>query len=398
MKARHSTPSPENHPELEQLRQQVQDLNRQLLQAERLRSLGTLSGGVAHHFNNLLSVILGYTSFVLNRDECTAESAEALRHIAEAAQRGRRLTEEILAFSGDDLDEEQTLCEVHDILGSVFSLLQSQTPSNIRMDLNLEAPRDAVYAHSSAIHQVVFNLLTQALDSMPEGGTMTVATDQTDIPGDEERRPYLRIAVTDSAGSLPADLSDRQPGDEDQAMGIKLSSVYGMVSRLDGTVMVSSQPGEHTRVEVLLPLLRPADETVDIPPKPRRLSASTIWVVDDDPLFRQMCRQVLSDEGHQVEECDDGAQLMTRWQAEDTHPDLLVIDFSMPEYNGLELAQWLREQGAQAPLILVSGFAANQPDIRKALALRKTFFLQKPFSIPELSDAVTVALGETLIG
>ena len=182
-------------------------------------------------------------------------------------------------------------------------------------------------------------------------------------------------------------------------MGLKLSSVYGMVGRIDGTVTVNSDPGKHTRVEVLLPLIRPADETVDMtPPVQRKLAPSHIWVVDDAPIFRQMCRQVLSDKGHSVQELDSGSHLMKQWADSEDKPDLLVIDFSMPEYNGLELAEWLRDQGAQAPLILVSGFASNQPDIRKALNLRKTYFLQKPFSVPELADVVTVALGETLIG
>ena len=180
-------------------------------------------------------------------------------------------------------------------------------------------------------------------------------------------------------------------------MALKLSSVYGMVSRLDGTVMISSEPGEETRVEVLLPLAQ-TEAVEEKQHKPKRLAPSRIWVVDDDDIFREMCRQVLEDDGHEVVELTSGVELQMHCNTADAFPDLLIIDFSMPEYNGLELCQWLKRKGSTTPIILVSGFADNQPDNKKALKMRKVYFLQKPFSVPELGDIVTVALGETLIG
>ena len=125
-------------PSIEELEKIRDELTEQLIQSERIRSLGTLSGGVAHHFNNLLSVILGYSSFVLNREQLSQEATEALQQISEAAQRGRRLTEELLAFAGSDVEEE-TLCHVHETIQSVLSLLQSQVHSRVRMDTRLLA-------------------------------------------------------------------------------------------------------------------------------------------------------------------------------------------------------------------------------------------------------------------
>ena len=156
------------------------ELTQQLVQSERTHSVGTLSGGVAHHFNNLLSVILGYSSFVLNREHVSNEAADALHKIAEAAQRGRRLTEEILAFLGSEAEEEAP-CDVHETVNNVLSLLEPKTGSNVRVQTHLDANASTVLAPPSSIRQIVFNLLTNAIDSMPSGGALTVSTANTCI-------------------------------------------------------------------------------------------------------------------------------------------------------------------------------------------------------------------------
>ncbi len=364
----------------------------QLLESERVRSLGTLSGGIAHHFNNLLSVILGYSSFLLNRMELSGEADKALRQISEAAQKGRRLTEEILAFAGSDVEQE-TPCSVHEIMQSVLSLLETQTAGRVRISKALEADKDTVRAPRSVLHQTLFNLLTNAMDSMPEGGDLAVRTDNTPLTIGGEDVPHVRIEVVDSGGT-----GDGTSQRDRRARRSKLSRLYGMVDQLDGTATVTSDAGLSNRAEVLLPL----DRTVHDVPQPRkvkkRLAPSLIWIVDDDPIFCEMCDRVLSDDGHEVRVISSGSDLRKAWSEAKTPPSLFIIDFSMPEYNGLELCTWLREKGSKAPVILVSGFSHTQPDIHKALKMRKTYFLQKPFPVPELADIVTVALGETLLG
>jgi len=383
---------------------QAADVMRQLVQSERTHSLGTLSGGVAHHFNNLLSVILGYSSFVLNREKLSKEADDALRQITEAAQRGRRLTEEVLAFLGSDA-EENVPCKLHETLESVLSLLESKTAASVRVEKKLGAKHDTVIAEPSSIRQIVFNLLTNAIDSMPEGGTLIISTANKTMTADEGKQEYFQLEVIDSSGVLPEgfDMESAAEGNADfsssaNRVGLKLSSIYGMVGRLDGTVLVSSEPGAATRVQILLPTVKPGAEEQEEKKVRRRLAPSMIWVVDDDAIFREMCRQVLVDEGHTVEEASGGKEFMDRWRRGGQLPDLIIMDFSMPEYNGLQLTEWVRGEGAKVPVVLVSGFAANQPDIKKALRIRKTFFLQKPFSFREMADTVTVALGETLIG
>ncbi len=379
------------------------ELTQQLVQSERTRSVGTLSGGIAHHFNNLLSVVLGYSSFIQNRENLSREATDALHKIIEAAQRGRRLTEEILAFLGSEVEEE-TPCHVHETLNSVLSLLESRTSSGVRVESKLDAKHDIVMAQPSAIRQIVFNLLTNAMDSMPSGGRLSISTANTLMATETGKQEYLRVEVADTGGGIPGGV--RIPKEEmltdsravTDRIGLKLSSVYGMVGRLEGTVVVSSEPGSLTHVQVLLPTVAEVGEARPEKQVRRRLLPSRIWVVDDDPIFREMCNQVLSDEGHTVDEVGGGREFREKWGGRAPKPDLIVMDFSMPEYNGLQLCEWLRNEGSRVPVILVSGFAANQPDIRRALRLKKTYFLQKPFSFREMADTVTVALGETLIG
>lgn len=351
---------------------------------ERLRSLGALSAGVAHHFNNLLSVILGYSSHLLNREELSEDAERGLRQISEAAQKGRRLTEEILAFSGSEV-EEVVACSMHDILRGVLSLLITQMAGRIKVVEELNATRDSIRGPRSLLHQLAFNLLTNAMDSMPEGGTLHLETSNVDGPMDNgEQVEHLLISVKDSGSAgRPHERADK---------------LQDLMDRLDGSASTTSEIGAMRSAQIMLPLGRSVSKPAIERPSRKRLAPSLIWIVDDDPIFCEMCERVLSDDGHEVRTLTNGSELLKEWPATDVHPNLLIIDFSMPEYSGSELCTWLREQGSKAPIILVSGLAPTQPDIHKALKMRKTYFLQKPFPVPELADIVTVALGETLLG
>ena len=356
-----------------------------LLRTERERSLGTLSGGVAHHFNNLLSVILGYASFLLNRTELSDEADDALRAISDAAQKGRRLTEEILAFAGSEVEEETT-CSLHEIVESVLSLLESHTAGRIRIQTGFDATDDQIRAPRSVLHQTVFNLLINAIDSMPEGGTLDVRTE----PATKNEIPCIRLKVVDTAESI-GENQDRS------TRARRLSSVRGMIHQLSGTAELPDTQALSNSAVILLPVDRDIPAVPAIAPTRKRLAPSQIWVVDDDPIFCEMCERVLSDDGHKVVALPSGPAMMEAFEHKGEPPHLLIVDFSMPEYNGLEIVSWLREKGCKAPVILVSGFSHTQPDIHKALKIRKTFFLQKPFPVPELADIVSVALGETLL-
>lgn len=360
----------------------------QLLQSERTRSLGSLSGGLAHQFNNLLSVVLGYSSFILSKGSHAPEVADALRKIGEAAQKGRRLTQEILAFSGNE-QEGPKASNLHDTLSSVLSLIESELGSQTRIERDLSAADASVVAPPSALRQLVFNLLNNAAQGLPKGGLLRVATSNTML-GDKKagQQNFLKIEVTDSGSAVTRSAESEE--------NVKLSNIYGIAGRMDGTVTVRPLK-DGTRVEVLIPCSgagasAPAESGVRA-----SIGPSVIWVIDDDPIFLEMCNQLLGDEGHTVSALESGDALKARWKSGSTKPDLVITDFIMPECNGRELVEWLQEQKSTIPVILVSGFSDEQPDIRAALTVPRTHFLQKPFTTRDLVDAVTMALGQKLI-
>ena len=131
--------------------------------------------------------------------------------------------------------------------------------------------------------------------------------------------------------------------------------------------------------------------------RPRR-TASRIWIADDDPVFAEMCAGILRAEGHDVRIFADSIALREQWIRPEPKPDLVVYDHNLPEASGLEIRQWMQSAALATPLLLVSGLSPSQADIGEALAMRKTHFLQKPFSARELADTVSVAMGETLVG
>lgn len=363
-------------------------LGGQQLQTERLVALGTMAEGMAHHFSNLLSVILGYTSLVVARSELSPEAAEALKMTVEAAQKGRRFTEEILTVAGEQ-PEEEAACSLHDRITAAIALLQSSHPTRVRAETHLEAAHDVVLAPPSLVHQMVFNLLGAALDSLPQGGALVIRTSN---PGQAEAG-HVRIEVTESGAPRNAP-AIREGG---AAPGTKLASLLGQVGRLDGTVTSGTGSGAGVRIVVTLPV---STEPAAVRPTKkvrRRLAPSSIWIADDDPVVREMCRRVLETEGHTVAESGDGADVQRRLQGKGAAPDLIVYDFTMPDVDGYEFCAWLRENGHRVPVILISGFGADHPAIKKTLKLRKTFLLQKPFSFRDMSDMVTIAMGETLV-
>jgi CheY-like chemotaxis protein len=375
------------------------DLTDQLIQSERTRSLGTLSGGIAHQFNGLLSIILGYSSFIQNRNEpMSKDSQDALQNISEAVQRGRRLTDELLSFAGSDSDEE-IVSSVHDALANVLTLLEPQFASSISFDRSFEADTDEVLMMPGDIHQIAFNLMSIVLDAKEGCRRVSIATSNRKLSLDDTGDSYLYLLVKaegEEGAATETPIMHALEDSSSDTMELRLSSLYTMVRRLQGTVMVGSD--SHARIEILLPLSGPVFADIEQRKVKRRQVASRIWVVDDDPLFREMCVQVLEEEGHKICECADGSELFSSWEEAEHLPDLVIVDFSMPEYNGLELRQWIKTQNVRVPVVLVSGLAPNQPDIKKALKMKKTYFLQKPFSFRELSDIASIAMGETLLG
>ncbi len=319
--------------------------------AETLANLGAVAEGAAHQFSNLLSVILGYSSLVLAKSELSTEAAAALNRISEAAQKGRRLTEEILVLAGSQREDE-TSCSLHDGLRNALALLQAELPRAVSVTLDLAAESDHVPAAPGTVHTLAANLLRHALES---------------AAGDAALRLVTRN-VTENG--IPQVIAEVQEG---------------------------AQRNE-SPVRIVFPIFSDAPRKTSKNVR-RRLAPSHICVADDDPVVREMCQRVLSADGHTVREASSGVELQALLDKKDAGaPDLVIYDFSMPDLDGVELINWLRQKSLRVPVILISGFSAEHPDLKRVLQQRKVFLLQKPFSFRDMSDLVTIAMGDTLVG
>lgn len=377
------------------------ELNASYLQAERLNSLGTLAEGMAHHFNNLMTVVLGYSSLLLDQDEQDEDRTEMLRKIAETAQRGRRFTEEVLGMAAKLGDEKVQAISVHDRVTGVLGLLGGNLGRNCTIESRLEAEHDLVAGPPGVLHQVIFNLISNGLQSMPHGGTLTIAT--RTMPKETGEPERIHLHIHDSGDTPVSRTSKRSHARQtilEQDLGPKLASVLGMIAHLDGSLKVTADAQSGTSVDIHLPVCTDPDDLPVTREVRKRLAPSRIWVVDDDPVVRDMCSRVLSEEGHEVAVVENGDDLRKRMLNDDTEkPELLIYDFSMPDVPGRELVAWLREdQNNRIPIVLISGFQVDHPEIKASLKFRKTFLLNKPFTFRDMADQVTVALGETLIG
>lgn len=317
--------------------------------AETLAGLGAVAEGAAHQFSNLLSIILGYSSLVLAKTELPPDALAALNRVTEAAQKGRRLTEEILAMAGAQRDEEPT-SSLHDRLTQAAAIVQSERADVPEIRLDLAANRDRVPATPDMLYTVALNLLRHAIESASPGAVLCVST---------------RNMTEGGVDQIIAEVRERESADAEETMRIAFPIVQEPTTRSNKQVR-------------------------------RRLAPSTIWVADDDPAVREMCQRVLAADGHSVESFDSGEALQQKLA--ESKPDLLIYDFSMPDLDGVEMCSWLRQQGHRVPVILISGFNAEHPDLKRVLQLRKVFLLQKPFSFRDMSDLVTIAMGETLVG
>ncbi|MGA1193755.1 MAG: response regulator [Kiritimatiellia bacterium] len=377
----------------------LMELTGQQMQQERLSALGSLSEGMAHHFSNLLSIILGYSSMLLDRATVRQENIEAIRKISDAAQRGRRFTEEILGISESLDNEEPAVASLHERINGTLTLMQTRLRAGIKVETALEATNDKIVALPGIIHHIAFNAITNAIESMPYGGSLSIRTENVEVSGESGSRSDLRLIVTDTGmtpgrRSVPATASDT---DADNAVAPRMASLLGLVASLDGNASTRVNDDGTSVLEITLPAATAEEQASPKKNIRRRLAPSHIWVADDDSVVREMCKRVLTEDAHEVREIASGEEFKEAFEGASEPPELLIYDFGMPDVTGSEICNWLRENGHRTPVILISGYSADHPEIKKSLKLRKTFLLQKPFSFRDMSDLVTIALGETLI-
>jgi PAS domain S-box-containing protein len=389
----------------------VHGVDPQSRQAHRLEGLGRLAGGVAHDFNNIVGVILNFANFMAEHIEA-ARRGEAIewdaarRDVAEierAARRAALLTRQLLAFARRDVIQPRVI-RINDMVTGVQRMVRKTLGPEFDLVTDLGADRSRVLADPGQMEQLLLDLVVNARDAMPGGGTLTIATDDLVIDGGLTRDwpgvepgPYVRVRVSDTGVGMSPEVlehafepffSTKQNG---MGSGLGLATVYGIVTHADGHVRIDSQVGQGTTFTILLPATDEPLAGDDSPSTVRAHGGETVLVVEDEEALREATRRMFSRNGYEVITAENGRAAL---EIARTHPGeihLLVTDVVMPHMLGREVAERVRVLRPGIGVLYMSGYAESVLTSQGRLDAG-VVLLEKPFGESDLLAKVAQVL------
>jgi PAS domain S-box-containing protein len=382
------------------------ELEAQLRHAQKLESVGQLAAGVAHDFNNILNVILGYASLLLARPQRDPELTEPLKEIAGAAERAANLTRQLLTFSRKQIMQLRVV-DLSQIVSQVLNMLRRLLGEHVGLQFRCGANLPLIHADTSMMEQLLVNLAVNARDSMPKGGQLTITLSAVNLGEEEakrnpEARPgsFICLSVADTGCGMDAQTLSRifEPffttKDVGKGTGLGLASVYGMVKQHSGWIEVKSAPGRGSTFDVYLPAAAqtPATPEPGAPTPSVRGGGETILVVEDEPALRELACQILRRYGYEVLSAATGLEALKVWTRHATRIDLLLTDMVMPGgLSGADLADQVHAQNPKLKVICTSGYSHEIANLNAVL--REGWrFLPKPYSPMTLAASVRQCL------
>lgn len=369
-----------------------------LLQAQKLESIGRLAGGIAHDFNNMLTVIKGYSDLSLRHLPKESPVHHYVEEIKMAGNRSASLTYQLLAFSRTQILQPEIL-NINQIISETTKMLKYMIGEDIHIILQLEPKIWSIKADPGQISQVLMNLLVNARDAMPQGGTITIKTQNiflelNEFPknSNEKQRNYVELEISDTGVGMDAAtaanifepfFTTKEVG---KGTGLGLSTVHGIIEQSGGQIKVKSEIGQGTSFQVLLPQVFEEDlAEIETEFSEYILEGKeTILIVEDEELVRKLTRDALLASGYQVIEARNGAEAIKLFENEDFKIDLLMTDIVMPEMSGFELFKRLSELNCAKPKFLfTSGYFEDERIQNTSFDISENF-IQKPFRLDEL--------------
>ena len=373
----------------------------QLFEAQKMDTIGRLTGGVAHDFNNLLMAVLGSLTLLEKRLAEDSQSRRLVQNAVQGAQRGAALTQRLLAFSRrqelrpESVDFIQLVTGMEDLLKRALGL-------GIELKCRFPDELPPLKVDANQLELALLNLALNARDAMPDGGTLGITASReaatgTRVEGSLQSGEYVKIMITDSGVGMD-EITLRKATEPffttkgiGKGTGLGLSMVHGLAGQSGGLLRLESAPDVGTTVELWLPLshcaarLRPDD--VERVPAPGCAALCRVLIVDDDALVLTGTAALIEDLGHSAFEAHSGSEALAQL-ASGLKVDVVVTDHGMPAMTGLQLAQRIKERYPHLPIILATGYA-ELPDHPVNLGLLK---LAKPYSQHEIAVAIQAAL------
>jgi two-component system, cell cycle sensor histidine kinase and response regulator CckA len=380
------------------------NLEQQLVQTQKMEAIGRLAGGVAHDFNNMLSVILGYAELMWDELPNNPTLMEGLREIEKAATHARDITAQLLGFSRRQMVVPKTL-DLNAEIGGISGAIARLIGEDIHLNMVCLPGLWPILIDPAQLKQILLNLAVNARDAMPKGGrlsieTANVALDEGYCASHSECSPghYVQLSISDDGEGMDKQTLARifEPFFTTKAMGrgtgLGLATVYGIVKQNGGQINVYSEPRIGTVFKIYLPRNK-SSATQDRAPNtaPLTLRRGRILLVEDDDKVRKLAAAMLSRLGYEIEVAASPTEALAR-SAEITGPiDLLLTDVVMPGMNGSELHQKLLATLPGLKVLFMSGYTENVI-VHHGVLRDATSFIQKPFSLADLADKIQTLL------
>jgi PAS domain S-box-containing protein len=379
-------------------------LEEQLRQSQKMEAIGQLAGGVAHDFNNMLGVIIGYSELLLERNDSDERSYKAAEEIRTAAERAAALTRQLLAFSRKQVLEPRLL-DLNVVVTNLVKMLHRLIGESVELVILPGEGIGTVKADPGQVEQVILNLAVNARDAMPQGGrlvieTSNVAMGANDIDIDKSLEPgrYVLLTIADSGHGMPPEIRDRifEPffttKEAGKGTGLGLSTVYGIIRQSGGYIFADSTPGRGTVFSIYLPRVEGAAAEIAAKPSgPMPRGTETLLLVEDESAARMLMSRLLRDQGYTVLEAENGLEALKvteEYKKNEIH--LVITDIVMPKMGGRELATILSQTHPKTKVLFISGYDGD-PDY---FPVERYELLQKPFHVRELGHKIRTMLDE----
>jgi len=370
-------------------------LEAQLRQSQKMEAIGQLAAGVAHDFNNILTIMQG----LVRRLGLTASSDqnEMLEQLFETTERAASLTKQLLAFSRRQVMQPRVLL-LNGVVENMNRMLERLIGEDIALDVGCDANTAPIEADAAMIEQIILNLAVNSRDAMPRGGRLRITTDTVEAGSEAMVQRWARLRVSDTGCGIPAEVKARifEPfyttKEVGKGTGLGLATVFGIVKQHGGFIDVDSEPGQGTMFTILFPATAKSLETdsaVAPDGEVQRGTGETILLVEDEPILRELAHAVLADGGYKVIEAEQAVEALKLWQCHQHEIDLLLTDMVLPGgMTGRELALQLQERKPDLKVIYTTGYSQDLLDTKTD----PVNFLQKPYPPEALMRTVRLCL------
>jgi two-component system, cell cycle sensor histidine kinase and response regulator CckA len=382
----------------------TKQLEAQFLRAQRLESLGTLSSGIAHDLNNILTPMLAISQLLpLRLTDLDDRTANLLKILESSARRGAALISQILSFARGIEGKRACIQPIH-LLQDIEKILRETLPKSIELDLDLPADLWTVLGDATQLHQVLMNLCINARDAMPTGGILNIIAANRIVEGQDsiaypsrQAGTYVVIRVSDTGTGIPADKLDRifdpfyTTKEVGKGTGLGLSAVLGIIKSHGGFIDVSSQIDRGSKFEVYIPAcqspLSPATDLIELPPG----SGELILVIDDETAIAELIKTTLETYNYRSIAANNGREAIELYRHRSTEINLALVDMMMPGIDGYATASTLHQLNPHLKIIAMSGLNSSEA-VTRTTAVGCHDFLAKPFTTEELLQTLARTL------